>query len=198
MHVRRFLRILIVLLTVIAIGMAWTMFPRSSATPSSPAFSSSSLVAYLKECSDLVVVRAPITTVIEQQDEGMLGSAQALLAVTAWLDVGCDLQQAKILSSDNASRTIRLSLPAPRILAVRLDAQRTKVYDLRRSGFWTFIPGSKIELDLVNRSVQAATTGVIDQPATEALVHLARERIRAELQRLASGSGWNVEVDWQS
>jgi hypothetical protein len=177
--------------------LGWGIYTFGAHPNTHPAFSSAAVVAHLQQCADLVTVRAPITTVIEQHEIGTVGSAKALLSVTAWLDVGCDLHSAKVVSTDTSAHTLRLLLPGPRVLAVRIDAERTRVYDLQRSGLWHLIPGSSIEENLVNHAIERSTSSLIDQPTTAAMVRLAQERIRTELQSLASGAGWTVEVDWQ-
>jgi hypothetical protein len=196
--IRKSMLIIAVILPLAAAGGIY-MVIRLRHTPAStpPSISSQALVARLQECADLVTVRAPVTSVIEQADSGRLGSAHALLSVTCWLDVGCDLHRAQVLSASPSSHLLCLSLPAPRILAIRIDPDRTKVHTLSRTWLWHLYPGSEIELNLINKAVNAAAGGAIDQATSDSLITLARSRISAELKALASGSGWEIEVSWQ-
>ena len=189
--------IAITLITAAFLALRWYLHRSPALARSPPAFSSAALVAHLQQCSDLVTVRAPISSVIEQQSSGWFGSAKALVAITLWLDVGCDLHQARVISSDASSRTLILSLPSPKVLALRMDIERTRVYDLQRSGLWHLIPGSSIERDLVNQAVQGAPSHAMDDSSIEALLGIGRDRAKTELQVIGATSGWTVTVEWQ-
>jgi hypothetical protein len=188
--------LLLALIALAIVALRWMLHGNPASARPPPAFSSTTLVAHLRECSDLVTVRAPLSTVIEQTSHGVTGGARALLAMTIWLDVGCDLGQARILSTDTDSKTLRVAIPAPRVLAIGLDAGRTRVYDQQRTGLWHFIPGSRIEQDLINSALHASPEEMLDQSVEDSLVRFARDRTSAFLKELASASGWSVEIEW--
>jgi hypothetical protein len=96
------------------------------------------LVREIQQLSELVSVKYTVQKVVGlEEQKAPFGSEKLLLVVQAEVLAGIELSELRTENVDVASeRRITVALPAPKILHVLLDEQRTKVWD-RRITWWT-------------------------------------------------------------
>ncbi len=106
----------------------WT--PWTFWTPSSTAVATShaATIKALQDLGEMVVLKVCVGDVIENEGYGFTGvylvKGDGLVAV--------NFRKAKLIASDEASRSLTIQLPAPYIMQPRIDHEKTKTYDYKK------------------------------------------------------------------
>jgi hypothetical protein len=146
-------------------------------------------VERLERLAQLVSMRVCVADVLTAEGEGHRG---------AWLVrgdglIGVDLAQARIVEKDNQSCQATVLLPLPRVLLARVDHQRTKTWEVRRT---TWVPW-RGDQDALRDSVMLHAQRMVAEAAGSE-EHLAQARLGAEavIRAFYEEVGWRVRVVW--
>jgi hypothetical protein len=145
----------------------------------------------LERLAQLITTRVHIADVLVGEDQGCQGS---------WLIrgdglLGIDLGHAEILDRDEQTRQATIVLPQPCVLQARVDHEKTRTWEVRRTS-WVPWRGDKDGLrDSVMREAQRLVAQAANSP--ENLAH-ARTAAEAILQGFYEEVGWRVRVRWKA
>lgn len=185
----------VVALATVFVGIRWMIVPSLAAALRAsppPSFASTGpTITALQAMGHLVTLKYSTGDVLEATDKSFRGAwivkGDALIAV--------DLRKAKLLSTDEQTRTVVLQLPNPRSMSPRVDHEKTKTYSFQRST-WLFIPGWGDQAPLRDQAMKEAQhlvefacshQDVIDQAQTNAVL-----MIRTMYQM----ADYSVEIVW--
>jgi hypothetical protein len=138
----------------------------------------------------LVTTRIYISDVLTGEGEGCRG---------AWLIrgdalIGVDLRQAKITDKDFQTRQATICLPQPEVLQSRVDHERTRTWEVRKT---TWVPwgGDPDSLrDNVMRQGQRLVAAAAGSPENLAHAKMVAEAI---LRGFYEEVGWQVRIVWR-
>lgn len=151
-------------------------------------------VRNLSELSTVEVVES--TTVEAGEDTGLLNFAtgdRLLLFAVARISAGVDLREvdAGDITIDEEANAISLRLPAPRITAIEVDNEQTRVYD-RDTGLFT-----SGDPDLERAARQVAEDSMVQAAIDAGLHDRAEEATALAMRELLTTLGWSsVEVSF--
>jgi hypothetical protein len=164
--------------------------PRWHLPPSSPIVESQGpTLQRLERLSHLVTTRVLIADVLVGEGEGFRG---------AWLIkgdtlLGVNLGRAQITAKDEAVRRATICLPAPEVLQARVDHQRTRTWEVRKTS-WAPWSGDPDRLrDSVMREAQRLVAHAAGSAETLAQAKLTAETL---IRGFYEEVGWQVQVTW--
>lgn len=141
----------------------------------------------------IVEVAEPRTTV----KSGKLGGIEVVLLVRGQAHLGVDLSQMLIVSVDETTHTILLSLPPPTVRIAKVDPQQTLFLRHQRYGLWTLVQVEKVDREVVARALADAQNVVTATGADPRHQPAAMRAIEQALTDIASQAGWTIDVYWQ-
>ena len=143
----------------------------------------------LEQLRHLATSRVYVSDVLTGESDGHRG---------AWLIkgdalLGVDLSRAQILEKNEAEKQAAIRLPEPEILQARVDHERAKTWEVRRTSWvpWTGDPDRL--RDEVMREAQRLVAQVA--ASNENIGH-AKMATEAILQAFYQEVGWQVRVTW--
>jgi hypothetical protein len=145
----------------------------------------------LERLAQLITTRVHVADVLVGEDQGCQGS---------WLIrgdglLGIDLGRTEIIDRDEQARQATIVLPQPCVLQARVDHEKTRTWEVRRTS-WVPWRGDKDALrDSVMREAQKLVAQAANSP--ENLAH-ARTAAEAILQGFYEEVGWRVRVRWKA
>ncbi len=154
------------------------------------------LISRITEMAELVTLKVPVSTVITSELSGYVGGVTCVMVVNGEVELGVDLEQARIEDIDPKDRTATLVLPEPKVRHARLDHERTTVYSVNRQGLWWLVLGDEPARKLVNKAMKQAQVTVQSAALDLGLVEQARRRAERVLRGAFEVVGWEVEVLW--
>jgi hypothetical protein len=152
--------------------------------------SSMSVVEKVRRLSRLETVTYSIDKVVEGQRENILlpsflAGDKLLLIAHGEVIAGIDLNQLKSGEVSVSGETVRIHLPAPQILATRLDNQHTRVYS-RTTGLLV-----AADPNLESQVRQAAEQQITQAAISDGILDKARQNAQASVTALLYGLGFH-------
>jgi hypothetical protein len=154
-------------------------------------FNSVTLVQKIQTLSQLVTVKYTLEKVVEFDDAKWYGDSRVLLVAHGVAKAGIDLGQVEPKDIDISGKTIRMTLPPPRITDVYLDDRQTQVVD-HTTGLLRFY-----DKDLEQDARQQAVEELREAASHSGILTDATQRARSELTNLFSQLGFS-EIDLRS
>ena len=148
-------------------------------------------VERLQRLAHLVTMRIYIADVLVGEGEGCRGS---------WLIkgdalIGIDLSQARIFDKDDQARKAVLRLPQPEVLQCRVDHEKTRTWEVRRTAW---VPWNADADKLRDNVMREAQKLVADAAASGEYVGQAKAAAETMLCAFYREVGWQVQVTWAS
>jgi hypothetical protein len=166
----------------------WARWDRTRAGPT---------IEQVQQLAELVTVRAQVADAQQTSLAGYTGSIRAALLVKGEILVGVDLSQARFEQEDEVHRVAVLRLTRPRVLAARLDHERTKVFGVSTRGLWLMVPGGgDADAAVIDRAYREAQEGLEKAADNPELRRRAANQAELELREFCSSIGWQVEIRW--
>ena len=153
-------------------------------------------IEQIKELASLAVLRVPIADVQLCELHGYTGGIQAALIIKGDVEIAVDLKAAHLEAVDAEHRRAYLVLPAPAATRPRVDHDRTRIYQIDRSGLWRIMPGEAGETDLLNRALSQAQQMIAEVGSQQLLLDQARRRVEEIMAGFARALDWQLEVRW--
>ena len=184
--------LVLILVTAIAVAAAVAVAFRHLPPEPKPTlfYSQGPTIERLEQLKHLVTMRVYIADVLTGEGDGHRG---------AWLIrgdalLGVDLGRAKILDKNEESKQATLSLPPPEVLQCRVDHERTRTWEVRRT---TWVPWSG-DQDKLRDNVMLEAQKLVDHAANSS-ENLSQARANAEavLRGFYQEVGWHVHVTWE-
>lgn len=140
----------------------------------------------LESVGKLITTEAGLRDIVVYQNTRLGSTKKSLVVVTGTALVGIDLQHNTVIDIDEATRTIRLTLPHARVIG--LDITSLKTYDESR-GLWNwFKPEDRDEIfGQARDQLRAAATDM-------AVLEHAEQSARSLLSALFKADGYTVDV----
>jgi hypothetical protein len=174
----------------------WLAFEVSRRSGAAPGASVSSQrgprIEDIRQVAELAVLRVQVSDVIEGRNAG----GQALVLVHGDADVAVDWSQARLASRDDAARRLIIEAPAPAPRRARVDHERTRIYEIRKTGLAAWNPWADPRTELLADCMRAAQSAVEAAVSREACVAQARDRAERLLRDYHRALGWDAELRW--
>jgi len=155
--------------------------------------SSGPRIEEVRRIAKLAVLRVQVANVIE----GRTAGAQAAVLVKGDADITVDLDQIEIVARDETARTATLRIPTPQPDRPRVDHERTKVYELRKTGLAVINPFADPREDLLVDAMRGAQAEV-DRAVRDAdFVVKAKEQAEQLLTGFYREMGWTLTIEWK-
>ena len=116
--------------------------------------------------------------------------------VNGEVDLGVNLDQARLEDIDPDAQTATLVLPKPKVRRARLNHERTTIYDLDRQGLWLLVLSDEASRKLVNKAMREAQAAVESAAENSRLVEQAQRRAEEVLRGTFEVIGWEVQALW--
>jgi len=147
-------------------------------------------VERLEQLSHLVTMRVYIADVLTAEGDGHRG---------AWLIrgdalLGVNLGRAKIQEKDEAAKRATLCLPQPEVLQCRVDHERTRTWEVRRT---SWVPWSGDQDKLRDQVMLEAQKLVANAAGSNENLSQAKAAAEAVLRGFYLEVGWQVSVIWE-
>ena len=110
------------------------------------------------------------------------------------VELTVDLSQARLEDIDEATRCATLVLPDPIPSRPRLDHERTRIYQIDRTGLWQIVPGQAAEAKLVDAAMAEAQRTLERAAQDPKIIQRTRAHAARLLQDAAASLGWTLEV----
>jgi hypothetical protein len=159
-------------------------------------YSSSPTIESVRKLAKLVALQVSISDVHMTELRGYTGAIRMVLLVKGEVEIATDLSQARFEAVDTTQHHAVLILPAPTAGSPRLDHERTRIYQIDRTGLWALIPGQAGEAKLTNQCFQEAQSLLVEASQDAKLADQARSHCEQVLQGFFEALQWHVEVKW--
>lgn len=179
---------LLIVLAALAV-MAWLLRP-------APTSNGPLTIEQVQALAELVTARIEVADVRQARIKGRVGGAQAILVVKGQILLGVDLNQAKLLNVNKASKTATLLLPQPRVTSVRLDHQRSRIVAMGPYGLWVMVPWRSKDAEVVNLAFTEAQQALEQAAADPELLGKARQHAQDVLGSFALDLSWQLNIQW--
>ena len=179
---------------LVGIGLASWFFLRPNASGTSIDTSRAAVVKEMRQIGRLETASFTIEKIIEaKKEEGgpwrdILFGDKLLLIAHGEVVAGFDFANLTEANVRTTGGTLRLELPAPQILSVRLDNEQTRVYD-RSQGF--LARGNK---DLETEARQAAEKEIRDAACQADILEAASANATKQIKALMGAFGFSETI----
>ncbi len=149
------------------------------------------VVEQIEKLNELVEMRVYVADVITAEGEGVKG---------AWLIkgeglIGIELGKARILERDEVKKRISIQLPQPRVIQARVNHERTKTWEVKKT---TWIPW-KGDQDALRDHVMLEAQKLVEvATASEENMQYARFRANQLIGAYCQALGWESEIHWEN
>ena len=127
-----------------------------------------------------------------------LGGMRVALIVKGDFLLGVDLSAARFGGMDQATHTVTLRLPAPRVTSARVDHERTRVVAVSETGIWTIVPGDAgLRARIIDQAFREAQRTVAGVAADPKWIDQSRQQAQRVLATFFRATGWGVTVKWE-
>jgi hypothetical protein len=185
--------LVLILATAIAVGAAVSVALHYLPSEPRPTLfhSQGPTVERLEQLKHLVTMRVYIADVLTAEGDGHRG---------AWLVrgdalLGVDLGRARILDRNEEAKQATLSLPQPEVLQCRVDHERTRTWEVRRT---TWVPWSGDQDKLRDQVMWEAQKLVARAAASSENLCQAKANAEVVLRGFYQEVGWQVNVTWET
>lgn len=184
----------VIAIATVLIGMRWVIVPSLAALRANPPPSFTSTgptITALQAMGHLVTLKYSTGDVLEATDKSFRGAwivkGDALIAV--------DLRKAKLISTNEQTRTVVLQLPTPKSMSPRVDHEKTKTYSFQRST-WLFIPGWGDQAPLRDQAMKEAQHLVEFASSHKDVIDQARTNAVLMIRWMYQMADYSVEINW--
>ena len=178
---------------VLLIGSAWLLVSRADLIGIGHR-STALTITQLQLESKLSVLRIPVTDVQTTELNGYVGGVRLVLQVHGDVELTVDLSKARLEDIDESTRCATLVLPDPIPSRPRLDHERTRIYQIDRTGLWQIVPGQAAEAKLVDAAMAEAQRTLERAAQDPKITRQAHAHAARLLQDAAASLGWTLEV----
>ncbi len=147
----------------------------------------------VRAIAKLAVLRVQVASIIEGANAG----AEGVVLVHGDADIAVDLDAIAIVERDDAARRAVVELPTPRPERPRVNHERTRLYDLRKTGLAAINPFADPRADLLADCMRAAQAEVERAVVSPDFVMQAKSRAEVLLAGFYRQTGWDVTIRWQ-
>lgn len=175
------------------VALLWGAYSLGQRGQSPRTISGAPRIEEVRRIAKLAVLRVQVADVIE----GNTAGATAAVLVKGDADIAVDLDQIQIVDRDDPKRTATLVIPTPRPDRPRVDHNRTKIYELRKTGLALINPFADPRADLLLDSMRAAQEDVERAVQDAEFIAKAKEQAELLLVGFYKELGWEVTVRWK-
>ena len=152
----------------------------------------------VRELSDLVLLEVPISDIHVSTLEGLTGGLTMAVAVRGDVQIAADLGRARFEAVDEAGKSVVLVIPKPTAQRPRVDHEKTRVLEIRRTGMWRVLGGGAGE-DVLTERAFADAQRVLGAAANDPkLIAQACGRTERVMRGFFEALGWTVRVQWET
>lgn len=189
-------RLYIVLLSVLLVGLIVSLC--GAGKSGVPASSSPTItIQQIQQLSELHLVRVPVQDIRHHSLSGMTGSIELLMVVHGHIQLGINLESARLIDVDPDRQFAKLELPMPEVLSVQLDVDRLDLYGVRRHGLWRLMPGSQLEADLITEALRQTQQSLCHTERSSTVMDTAKLNAERAVYRLSDSVGWRIDLSWR-
>ncbi len=146
----------------------------------------------IRRIARLAVLRVQVADVIEGRNAG----ARAVLLVKGDADIMVDFGAIEIADRNDELRTATLRLPAPTPERARVDHDRTRVYELHKTGLAAINPFADPRQPLLEDCMRAAQDTIRQSVRHPDFVTQAKRQAEVLLKAFYHEMGWDVTIEW--
>ncbi len=179
-------------ISTLALVWAGYQFGQWSAPPRIT--SSGPRIEEIRKIAKLAVLRVQVANVLEGTNAG----GRAAVLVKGDADIALDLDRIRIADRDDARRTATLILPEPRPDRPRVDHERTRLYQLEKTGLAALNPFADPRAEILADVMRAAQAEVERAVQDAEFITQAREQAELLLTGFYREMGWTVRIQWGS
>ncbi len=172
----------------------WTAYELGRQTSSSSFVSAGPRIEEVREIAKLAVLRVQVADVIEGDTAG----ARAAVLVKGDADMAVDLERIEIVDRNEQNRTATLVIPTPQPERPRVDHDRTRIYELEKTGLALINPFADPRADLLADCMRAAQEDVERAVRDAEFVIKAKDQTERLLRSFYREWGWEVTIRWQA
>jgi hypothetical protein len=181
------------LLTAGLLSAFWAVYQLGQRNSSTRIRSDGPRIEEVRQIAKLAVLRVQVADVIEGNNSGAKGA----VLVKGDADIAVDLDQIEIADRDDTQRCATLVLPTPKPERPRVDHERTKVYELRKTGLALVNPFAEPQADLLADCMRAAQEDVEHAVQDAEFISKAKTQAELLLQTFYQRWGWSVNIRWK-
>lgn len=181
-------------LALAAVAGAWGLAQLGGARSAASVVSTAPRIEAVREIAKLAVLRVQVADVIEGRNAG----ARALVLVHGDADLVIDWDQIRFGRVDGVRRTLELEVPPPHVERARVDHDRTRIYEVVKTGLAAWNPLADPRPALLEDCMRAAQGAVEQAASADAFATQARAQAESLLAAYHRQLGWAVEIRWQA
>ena len=150
-------------------------------------------VIQLEKLTELATVKVHVADVLKAENTSWMGDIKGAWLIKGDALLSVDMKLAKVLRTDDATKTVTVLLPPPRVIQPRVDHRRTEAYDWQKG----WLRSSDVA-DAVWKEAMKHAQELVEQLAAEPdQIDLAREQTETALRQVYANVGWNLVVVWE-
>jgi len=153
-------------------------------------------IEQVRKLARLVTLHVPISDAQVHELEGWSGTVKLTLDVFGEVEIATDLSRARFEEVDRETQRLVLVLPKPTTSRPRLDHERTRVRDVRRTGLWRITGAEEAERVLTNRAMAAAQRTIHAAAQREDLIVQACQHTEQVMREFFAAMAWQVALQW--
>jgi len=183
--------IILIVAVVLTAALCFLVFRRfdRSLTPVVQMQHQGPTIERLEQLSHLAASRVYVADVLVGEGDGHRG---------AWLIrgdalIGVDLGRASISDKDAVARRAMIRLPKPEVLQARVDHERTRTWEVRRT---TWVPWRGDQDRLRDEVMREAQRLVAHAAASGDNIARTEQAVEAVIQAFYQEVGWQVRIVW--
>jgi hypothetical protein len=112
--------------------------------------------------------------------------------------LGVDMNSARVVSQDDTTKTLLISLPGPTVISSRVNLEKTREYDLHHKSYIPFASFFVGNRESFREDALKETQRLVERAAwSDAHIGFAKENAETALREFFSELGWQVDVQWQ-
>ncbi len=146
----------------------------------------------IREIAKLAVLEVHVADVIEGRNAG----GRALVLVHGDADLAVDWSAIEVAATDAEQRVLTLNLPEPQVERARVDHDRTRVYEVVKTGVAAWNPFADPRPALLEDCMRAAQQSIDRAARDPAFVAQARLRTESLLTAYHQRLGWRTAIRW--
>ncbi len=175
------------------LALLWVAYTLGQRGGTSRIVSAGPRVEEVRRIAKLAVLRVQVADVIEGRNPG----AMAAVLVKGDCDIAIDLSGVEVADKNDAARTATLVIPSPRPDRPRVDHDRTRIYELRKTGWALLNPFAEPQQVLLLECMQQAQQDVEDTVRSEEYIAKAKGQAELLLTGFYRELGWSIAIRWK-
>lgn len=163
-------------------------------------------VERIQNLSKIVTLRVGVAEVVEIEKERVAqipwtnqsiiyGGVHVVYLARGDALLGTDLKAAKI-TTDEAARKVKITLPNPTVLSAQVDAQRSRFYAVDTKRAESVIPGD-LKTPAIEEAIRKAQQAILEEARKPDYAKIAKENAESILRNFCQSLGWSAEIEWE-